>query len=43
LVPEKILKTRVDSINERAEKTREYIESGKIYLVVENLKTKEII
>ena len=43
LVPEKVLKARIDSINERAEKTREFIENGKNYLVVENLETKEII
>lgn len=43
LIPEKILKARVDSINERAEKTREFIETGKNYLVIESLETKEII
>ena len=43
LIPEKILKARIDSINERAEKTREFIERGKNYLVAENLWTGEII
>ena len=43
LIPEKVLKARIDSINERAEKTREFIKKGKNYLVVENLETKEII
>lgn len=43
LIPEKVLKTRVDSISERAEKTREFIEGGKEYLVVENTETNEIV
>ena len=43
LIPDKILKMRIDSIDERTEKTREFIENGKDYLVVENNETHEIV
>lgn len=43
LIPEKMLKTRINTINERTEKTREFIENGKDYLVVENNETHEIV
>jgi len=43
LVPEKILETRIATIDERAEKTRNFIESGKEYLIVENTETNEIV
>ena len=43
LIPEKILKARIDSINERAKKTREFIENGKEYLIIENTETSEIV
>lgn len=43
LMPEKILKTRIDTIEEKAEKVRENIVNGWKYLVVENTGTNEII
>ena len=43
LIPEKLLQTRIDSIDEKTEKVREFIENGKNYLVVENIETKEIV
>lgn len=43
LIPENILQARIDSIDERTEKTREFIENGKIYLVAENTQTKGIV
>ena len=43
LIPENILQARIDSINERTKRTRKFIENGKIYLVVENTETKEIV
>lgn len=43
LIPENILQARIDSIDKRTEKTHEFIENGKIYLVAENTKTKEIV
>lgn len=43
LIPDKVLQARVDSIDERAVKTREFIESGKYFLVTENTDTHEII
>ena len=42
LIPENILQARIDSIDERTQKTREFIENDKIYLVAENTQTKEI-
>lgn len=38
-----MLETRINTIDERTEKTREFIENGKDYLVVENNETHEII
>jgi len=43
LIPEKILETRTNSIQERTEKTREFIANGKNYLVIENNETHEIV
>ena len=43
LIPEKVLQSRIESINERTEKTRQFIESGKKYLVAENPETNEIV
>ena len=43
LVPEKVLETRIDTIDETAKKTREFIENGNNCLVAENLETNEII
>lgn len=43
LIPEKILETRINSIDERTEKTREFIANGKNYLVIENNETHEIV
>lgn len=43
LLPEKVLETRINTIEERTEKTREFIENGKAYLVAENLETNEIV
>ena len=43
LMPDKFLEMRVNSIDERTEKTRKLIEDGEKYLVVENAETKEII
>ena len=43
LIPEIVLKARIDSIDERTEHVRESIISGKNYLVVENTETSEII
>ena len=43
LIPDKFLEMRVNSINERAIKTREFIENNGRYLVVENTETKEIV
>ena len=43
LISEKILKTRIDSINERTERTCESIENGKIYLVVEDIEINKIV
>ena len=43
LIPEKILETRTNSIQERTEKTREFIVNGKNYLVIENNETHEIV
>lgn len=43
LIPNKVLKMRIDSIDERTEKTREFIENGKDYLVIENTENHEIV
>lgn len=43
LMPDEFLEMRVNSIDERTEKTRKIIEDGWRYLVVENTETKEII
>ena len=43
LMPEKLLQTRIDSIDEKTEKVREGILEGKKYIVVENLDTNEIV
>ena len=43
LMPEKILKTRIETIDEKAEKVRENIINGEKYLVIENTETNEII
>jgi hypothetical protein len=42
-MPEKILKTRIETIDEKAEKVRENIINGEKYLVIENTETNEII
>ena len=43
LMPDDFLEMRVNSIDERTEKTRKLIEDGGKYLVVENTQTKEIV
>lgn len=43
LVPEKLLQTKIDSIDEKTGKVREFIERGNNYLVVENIETKDIV
>lgn len=43
LMPDEFLEIRVNSIDERTEKTRKIIEDGGKYLVVENTNTKEIV
>ena len=43
LIPEKMLETRINTIDERTEKTREFIANGKNYLVIENNETHEIV
>lgn len=43
LIPDKFLEMRINSIDERAAKTREFIKNNGRYLVVENIETKEII
>ena len=43
LIPEKLLQTRIDSIDEKTEKVREFIERGNNYLIVENLDSNEIV
>ena len=42
-MPEKLLQTRINTIEERAAKVRDSILEGKEYLVVENLDTKDIV
>lgn len=43
LMPEKLLQTRIDTIDERAEKVHDGIINWVNYLVVENLESKEIV
>ena len=43
LMPEKLLQTRIDTIEERAIKVRDSILEGKKYLVIENIDTKNIV
>ena len=43
LMPEKLLQTRINTIEERAAEVRDSILEGKEYLVVENLDTKDIV
>ena len=43
LMPEKLLQTRIDTIEERVEKVRDNILDGKDYLVVEDIETKDIV
>jgi hypothetical protein len=42
-MPEIILKKRIETIDEKAEKVRENIANGENYLVVENTETSKII
>jgi hypothetical protein len=42
-MPEKLLQTRIDTIEERAIKVRDSILEGKKYLVIENIDTKNIV
>jgi hypothetical protein len=42
-MPDDFLEMRLNSIDERTEKTRKLIEDGGKYLVVENTETKEIV
>lgn len=43
LIPDRFLESRINSIEEKAEKVRELIKNGGKYLVVENTDKKEII
>jgi hypothetical protein len=42
-MPDEFLEMKVNSINERTERTRKLIEDGGKYLVVEDIETKKII
>lgn len=43
LIPDEVLQARINSIDERASKTREFIKNGKPFLVVEDTENHEII
>jgi hypothetical protein len=42
-MPQKLLETRINTIDERTTKVRNAIIEGKEYLVIEDLETKNIV